>query len=60
MIAEGRRRYAAVPNLELKVGDVQALAFEDRAFDRVIASQLMVHVPDDRGLRVMGSGEPAP
>ena len=46
MIAEARRRHAGrVPNLTFDVGDVLALQHDNAAFDRVIANQVLLHVP---------------
>lgn len=51
MLQEARRRTAATPatNLRFESMDVQCLPFPDQCFDRVLASQLLVHVPDPRG-----------
>jgi len=47
MVVEARRRTrAGSPNLSFHAGDVQALSFDDRSFDRVMATQLLLHVPD--------------
>jgi ubiquinone/menaquinone biosynthesis C-methylase UbiE len=35
-------------NLHFELMDVQALSFPDQRFDRVMATQLLVHVPDPR------------
>jgi SAM-dependent methyltransferase len=46
MVAEARRRHGSqVPGLRFDVGDVFALAFGDASFDRVLASQVLLHVP---------------
>ena len=46
MVAEARRRHGGhVPGLRFDVGDVFALAFDDASFDRVLASQVLLHVP---------------
>jgi ubiquinone/menaquinone biosynthesis C-methylase UbiE len=51
MLAEARTRAAAMElaNLRFESIDVQALPFADGSFDRVLATQLIVHVPDPRG-----------
>jgi ubiquinone/menaquinone biosynthesis C-methylase UbiE len=46
MIAEARSRQATAGNLSFQLGDVQALVFEDAGFDRVLASQVLLHVSD--------------
>jgi ubiquinone/menaquinone biosynthesis C-methylase UbiE len=50
MIQEARKRADANPagNLRFDVMDVQSLAFPDLYFDRVLATQLLIHVPDPR------------
>jgi ubiquinone/menaquinone biosynthesis C-methylase UbiE len=49
MLEEARKRYAnKVPNLEFEGMDVHALPLRDRSVDRVLATQLLVHVPDPR------------
>jgi ubiquinone/menaquinone biosynthesis C-methylase UbiE len=50
MLQEARRRAqaAGIPNLRFERVDVQALPFPDGTFDRVLATQLLVHVPDPR------------
>ena len=46
MVEEARRRHGGhVPGLRFDVGDVFALAFDDASFDRVLASQVLLHVP---------------
>lgn len=40
------RTAAASPNVHFELGDVFELRFEDGAFDRVIASQVLVHLSD--------------
>lgn len=51
MLAEARTRAApmGLVNLRFESIDVQALPFADASFDRVLATQLLVHVPDPRG-----------
>jgi len=53
MIAEGRLRAAAAGvRAEFKVGDAQALPFEDRSFDAVRIERTLQHLTDpDRALR---------
>ena len=53
MVAEGRRRAAdAGVRADFKVGDAQALPFEDRSFDAVRIERTLQHLPDpDRALR---------
>ena len=47
MIAEARRRSAEnVENLSFQVGSVLDLPFPAASFDRVLATQLLLHVPD--------------
>lgn len=47
MIAEARQRSAEnVDNLSFQVGSVLDLPFPDATFDRVLATQLLLHVPD--------------
>jgi SAM-dependent methyltransferase len=46
MIAEARRRHGGqVANLSFEVGDVLALSLDATSFDRVLASQVLLHVP---------------
>ena len=51
MVQEARRRAekAGVGNLYFEPMDVQSLPFPDSSYDRVLATQLLVHVPDPRG-----------
>jgi len=47
MIAEARARTTAdSPNVHFEVGDIFDLRFEDGVFDRIMASQVLVHLPD--------------
>jgi ubiquinone/menaquinone biosynthesis C-methylase UbiE len=47
MIAEARQRSAEnVDNLSFRVGNVLELPFPVASFDRVLATQLLLHVPD--------------
>ncbi len=50
MVEEARQRMAAtkLTNLRFETLDVQALAIPDESFDRVLATHLLVHVPDPR------------
>ena len=50
MLREARHRAAAMgtANLRFEPMDVQSLPFPDGSFDRVLATQLLVHVPDPR------------
>lgn len=49
MIAEAKLRGAASSkNLEFRVGSALALPFESGSFDRVLATQLLLHVPEPR------------
>jgi ubiquinone/menaquinone biosynthesis C-methylase UbiE len=50
MLEEARRRTAAAGahHLRFQSMDVQALPFQDGSYDRVLATQLLVHVPDPR------------
>jgi SAM-dependent methyltransferase len=46
MITEARHRHdGQVPNLTFRVGDALALPFADASFDRVLVSQVLLHVP---------------
>jgi ubiquinone/menaquinone biosynthesis C-methylase UbiE len=55
MINEARQRStASASNLMFRVGSVLELPFEDGSFDRVLATQLLLHVPDPwKGLAEM-------
>ena len=44
--ARERARILAIPNLELRQGDVQELEFPDAAFDAVVATFVFCSVPD--------------
>ena len=47
MIAEARRRASALGlPIVFELGDVQALAFEDRSFDACRAARLLEHLPN--------------
>jgi ubiquinone/menaquinone biosynthesis C-methylase UbiE len=48
MLQEARRRAgtAAATNLRFESMDVQCLPFPDNSYDRVLATQLLVHVPE--------------
>lgn len=49
MVAEACARSAAEPgdaNVAFQIGDVQALTFEAGSFDRVLATQVLLHVPE--------------
>jgi ubiquinone/menaquinone biosynthesis C-methylase UbiE len=50
MIQEARMRAASRPqtNLVFQVMDAQSLPFPDSSFDRVLATQLLIHVPAPR------------
>lgn len=50
MLQEARKRSAesGLSNLHIEPMDVQALPFADETFDRVLATQLLIHVPDPR------------
>jgi ubiquinone/menaquinone biosynthesis C-methylase UbiE len=48
MISQARARTATgpgAPNLQFHIGDVHALTFEASSFDRVLATQVLLHVP---------------
>lgn len=51
MLQEGRRRAetAGAKHVRFEPMDVQSLPVPDSSFDRVLATQLLVHVPDPRG-----------
>lgn len=50
MIAEARVRAAQGPyNVSFEQFDVQQLPFPDRSFDRVLATQLLIHLPEPGG-----------
>jgi SAM-dependent methyltransferase len=53
MVSEGRRRAAeAAVDAEFRVGDAQALPFEDDSFDAARIERTLQHLPDpDRALR---------
>jgi ubiquinone/menaquinone biosynthesis C-methylase UbiE len=49
MIAEARARSitsSGAANIAFQIGDVQALTFEAGSFDRVLATQVLLHVPE--------------
>ncbi|MEP6574541.1 MAG: methyltransferase domain-containing protein [Gemmatimonadota bacterium] len=47
MVAEARHRTGAdLANLSFQSGDVHALSFENGSFDRVLATQVLLHVTD--------------
>jgi ubiquinone/menaquinone biosynthesis C-methylase UbiE len=47
MVAEARRRAdSSSPTTIYELGDAQDLAFEGGSFDRVLATQVLLHVPD--------------
>jgi SAM-dependent methyltransferase len=47
MIGEASQRsHASASNLSFRVASVQELPFDNGAFDRIIATQLLLHVPD--------------
>ena len=47
MISEARQRSAEnAENLSFRVGSVLELPFPDASFDRILATQLLLHVPD--------------
>lgn len=46
MIDEARRRLSDRTDVEISVGDAQALEFEDERFDGVRAERVLMHVPD--------------
>jgi ubiquinone/menaquinone biosynthesis C-methylase UbiE len=49
MLATAQRHITdETKNLHFELMDVQALSFPDQRFDRVMATQLLVHVPDPR------------
>lgn len=50
MIREARKRAdtAGAANLTFETMDVQSLRFPDQSIDRVMATQLLIHVPDPR------------
>jgi ubiquinone/menaquinone biosynthesis C-methylase UbiE len=60
-LEEARRALDAIPNMELRVADVQDLPFEDEAFDLVVTNIVLVYVQDkqkalDEMARVTASG----
>ena len=56
MIAEARQRSAEkVENLSFRVGSVLELPFQAASFDRVLATQLLLHVPDP--VKALGGDE---
>jgi ubiquinone/menaquinone biosynthesis C-methylase UbiE len=47
MILEARRRVNEdVPNISFDVADALDLPFEPRSFDRITATQVLLHIPD--------------
>ncbi len=50
MLQEARQRAAkaGLSNIHFDHMDIQSLTFSDGSFDRVLATQLLVHVPDPR------------
>jgi ubiquinone/menaquinone biosynthesis C-methylase UbiE len=50
MIQEARKRAEtnSLGNLRFEIMDVQSLSFLDEAFDRVLTTQLLIHVPEPR------------
>jgi ubiquinone/menaquinone biosynthesis C-methylase UbiE len=47
MVSEARRRTdSGFANLSFRMADVQELPFDNGSFDRVMATQLLLHVPD--------------
>ncbi|MEP6756587.1 MAG: methyltransferase domain-containing protein [Chthonomonadales bacterium] len=50
MLQVARQRAAAtgIANLRFEHMDIQSLAYGDESFDRVLATQLLIHVPDPR------------
>lgn len=55
MVQEARRRAAQGPsNLQFEQIDAQELSLPDQSFDRVLATQLLIHVPEpERAFREM-------
>ena len=48
---------ARARGVDARVGDVQALPFEDESFDAALAAWMLYHVPDvERGNRRTGTG----
>lgn len=48
ILEQARKWVGEKPNIKLLVGDVTDLPFEDGSFDRVILSEVLEHVPDDK------------
>jgi SAM-dependent methyltransferase len=46
MIAEARRRTASSSNVSFRTGNTLNLPFESGSIDRVIATQVLLHIPD--------------
>ncbi len=52
MVSLARHRCAAWPSVNIRLGDVSALPYDDRAFDAVVCTQVYEYVPNiDRALR---------
>lgn len=49
-VALARRRAEGLPNVRFTIGDARALAHPDGAFDRVVASRLLMVVPERQAL----------
>jgi ubiquinone/menaquinone biosynthesis C-methylase UbiE len=46
MVNEARQRSTTPSNLTFQLGSVLELPFEDASFDRVLATQVLLHIPD--------------
>ena len=48
ILEKAKRWVGEKPNVKLLIGDVTKLPFEDKSFDKIILSEVLEHVPNDR------------